>query len=943
MNADRHQQHCVERVPPKFCKELEERRAEFLTLMTGIEEMRERRLEAAVLLCRSMFIYFLQRKGCAKWRTIGGDQAHLRGKLVLPGSAHDPGGGLFMPNSIERRNPRLDVPDIVFENLYQLFDGYSWNMDAAQGGQADEITPDALGAIFEKHVNRKAFGAYYTRPEIAERLCAQTIHKLILDRANSLAAPGARRYETIEDLLLNLDASLSRRLLDEVLPDLKLLDPACGSGEFLVAALKTLFNVYRAIIVRVERLGDQDLKTKFEELRAEQGSLDYFIKKRIITRNLFGIDIMEEATEVVKLRLFLSLVASAQGAEQPPPLESLPEIDFNIRAGNALIGIVRLDESEGDKTRVRGASSPREAVIALNEILLREFAEMGIRFEQATWDETRSNVGRPEKRPVTLEDIEALRPFHWGYEFAPVLEGGGFDAIITNPPWEIFKPVAKEFCCEVDPTIERRGTSIKEFEKRLAGLLEEREIRDQYIEYLSRFPHTSAYFRSAKEYENQSALVGGKRQGMDINLYKLFLERSFNLLRAGGECGIVLPSGIYSDLGTKRLREMLFDGSRITGLFGFENRKAIFKGVDSRFKFVVLTFSKGGTTRRFPAAFMRHEVGELERFPSHDDLRVDVRLVRRLSPASLSIIEFQNMMDVSIAQKMARFPLLGAPLQETWNLALTREFDMTNDSRLFEPKSARGRLPLYEGRMIRHFAHAQAAPRYWIDERRARAKLLSPRVKRIKKLLAEAGLDDSFDESRIEPAFNHYRLGLRAVTGATNARALVVTALPRRVLAGNSLVVSRPFADRIIDDAWTEQSSYSGRQLLACVALMSSFVCDWFVRKKILTNMNMFYVNEIPVPRLGEEDAAFAPLVERAAHLICTAPEFEDLEREAGLPGHTGGVTGPQERARLRAELDGMIARLYGLTEEEFAHILAAFPLVSREVKEAALAEFRRG
>lgn len=786
-----------------------------------------------------------------------------------------------------------------------------------------------MTGISEKHANRKAFGAYYTRPEIAERLCALTLRELIPARINALDGTRARPFQSIEDLLLNLDAPLCRKLLDRVLPDLKLLDPACGTGEFLLAAMKTLFNVYRAIIKRIESLDDQDLKTRIEAWRTEgHGSLDYFIKKRIITRNLYGVDIMEESTEVVKMRLFFSLAASAHGAE---PLERLSGIAFNIRAGNALIGIMSLDE--GSRTSQR----------ALNDLLLREFTKTGIRFEQATWDETRNRVGKPRKRPVTLDDIEALRPFHWCHEFAHVLEGegGGFDAIITNPPWEVFKPVAKEFCCEIDPTIERRGTGIKEFEKRLAELLERGEIRDKYMEYLSRFPHASAYFRSAKEYENQRARVNGKRQGMDINLYKLFLERSFNLLRAGGECGIVLPSGIYSDLGAKRLREMLFNGSRITGLFGFENRKAIFEGVDSRFKFVVLTFSKGGTTRQFPAAFMRHEIGELERFPNSDDLMIDVRLVRRLSPASLSIIEFQNAMDVSIAQKMARFPLLGARLECAWNLSLTREFDMTNDSQLFEHQPASGRLPLYEGRMIRHFAHAQAEPRYWIDERRARAKLLSPRIKRIKKLLAGAALDDSADESRIQPGYNRYRLGLRAVTGATNERALVVTVIPRRVVAGNSLVVSRPFMDQIIDDALTEQSAYSDSQLLACVALMSSFVCDWFIRKKILTNMNMFYVYELPVPRLCADDAAFAPLVERAARLICTALEFDDLAREAGLRGHTEGVTGPRERATLRAELDATIARLYGLDESEFAHILSAFPLVSQETKEDALAEFR--
>ncbi|MDZ7622252.1 MAG: hypothetical protein U5O69_07720 [Candidatus Competibacteraceae bacterium] len=82
------------------------------------------------------------------------------------------------------------------------------------------------------------------------------------------------------------------------------------------------------------------------------------------------------------------------------------------------------------------------------------------------------------------------------------------------------------------------------------------------------------------------------------------------MLREGGECGIVIPSGIYTDLGAKGLRDMLFDDSRVTGLFCFENRNEIFEGVHRSFKFVVLTFEKGGKTKAFSAAFMRHHVAE---------------------------------------------------------------------------------------------------------------------------------------------------------------------------------------------------------------------------------------------------------------------------------------------------------------------------------------------
>lgn len=1022
----------VERVTKKFYTEFREEHLAFIEYIKGIDSEHDRRWYASVLLNRLMFIYFLQSKGFIKGHEARQAFRYLqdefkrsgeRGKdryysefldalffegfakpesnrsteaWALVGSVPYLNGGLFLKHGIEERWPSIAVPDVAFENLFALFERYSWNLDDTPGGQADEINPDVLGYIFEKYINQKAFGAYYTRTEITQYLCEQTIYKLILDRINAYVLPppatphtgelftvkdhnlfASRRFDSMAELLLNLDAFYCQKLLHDILPDLKLLDPACGSGAFLVAAMKTLTNIYAAVIGKIEFLGDAGLKQWLGKLRREHPSINYYIKKRIITDNLFGVDIMEEATEIAKLRLFLALVASVERAEQ---LEPLPNIDFNILTGHSLIGLLRVDDQQFDRRHAQGnlfqkayrdfvrettneirayrrASSYEqdlhalradieqkklEVTATLDDILLDQFQDLGVKFEQATWDEKKNKEGKPVKRKLTPDDIRGLRPFHWGFEFDDTMSKGGFDAIITNPPWEIFKPIAKEFCYDVDPSVERRGTNIKDFEKKLAELLKKRDVREKYLQYSSQFPHLSAYFRSVRQYENQIAVVNGKKAGTDINLYKLFLEQCFNLLKEGGECGIVLPSGIYSDLGTKQLREMLFGGSQITGLFCFENRNAIFEGVHRSFKFVVLTFKKGGVTEEFPAAFMRHEVKDLERFPSNDGLRVNVNLIRSLSPDSLSVIEFQNPIDIHIARKMAKFPLLGKHIESNWNLALTRELDMTNDSNLFEQRSAKGRLPLYEGKMIWHFTHGLGEPRYWVDEKKAITKLLSPRVKAIKKLLAEADLDEDFDESKIELGYRHYRLGFRAVTGATNERALVVSIIPKNVFAGNSLILSIPFSDKIIENEWMQERMYSSKELFACTALMASVVCDWFIRKKILTNMNMFYVYEIPVPRLTEQDPKFAHIVERAAKLICTTPEFDDLAREVSLKDHTEGATDEQERAQLRAELDGMIGHLYDLTEDEFDYILSTFPLVSDEVKAAALDQFRR-
>jgi hypothetical protein len=971
----------IEKVTKKFYKEFSEQHLTFLELIQGIDDERQRRWYASVLLNRLMFIYFLQRKHFLD----SGNLNYLQDKLAeshqklgkdkffsvflkalffegfakpeeqrsqdarrLLGNIKYLNGGLFLPHQIEIANPNIRVPDIAFDNLLSLFGRYSWNLNDTPGGDDNEINPDVLGYIFEKYINQKAFGAYYTRPEITEYLCEQTIFKLVLEKINLPAVAGLppRRFESIADLLLNLDAPLCKQLLLEILPNLSLLDPACGSGAFLVAAMRTLISLYSAIIGKIEFLHDRTLTEWLHKVRKEHPSLAYFIKKRIITDNLFGVDIMEEATEIARLRLFLALVASAENIEQ---LEPLPNIDFNILAGNSLIGLMRVNDEDFERRHAQAdlfrksysqllaeknrlidtyrhaatytedlralrdniEKTKKEAFVTLNEILLDEFTkQLKIKFEQTTWDEAKKKEGKPRKRDLNIADIVSLQPFHWGYEFDEIInKRGGFDIIITNPPWEIFKPNSKEFFEEYSDLVTKKKMTIHEFEKEQTQLLRNPEIRQAWLEYQSRFPYTNVYFRSAPQYKNQITVVNGKRHITDINLYKLFVEQCFNLLCPGGYCGIVIPSGIYTDLGAKQLRELLFDQTKITGLFCFENRKEIFEGVHRSYKFLVLTFEKGGCTEVFPAAFMRLDVEELEHFPNQGALPVSVALIHRLSPDSLSITEFKSEAEVDIAERMLRFPLLGKGIEDKWNVVLRREFHMTDDAPLFKTHPGSNRLPLYEGKMIHQFDHHFGEPRYWVEEKEGRKALLG----------RERDTGQELD-------YQKYRLGFRDVARNTDERTMIATVLPPKIFVGNTITLS---------------SSIIERELLFATAILNSFPTDFMIRQKVTAHCNMFYVYQLPIPRLTESDSAFALIVNRAVKLICTTPEFDDLAREVGLKSHKNGVTEPIERARLRAELDGLIAHLYDLTEEEFTYILTTFPLVPEPVKVAAQNAYR--
>ena len=977
----------IEKITKKFYQEFQREHLQFLPFIQGIDRESDRKWYTSVILNRLMFVYFLQRKGF-----IDNDFNYLQNQLqasqrrgknlfyrqflqtlffqafaqpesqrdetvtALVGKVKYLNGGLFLQHPLENLYQNICIDDQAFENILDLFSRYSWNLDDTPGGSDDEINPDVLGYIFEKYINQKAFGAYYTRPEITEYLCDRTINKWIVERSNQHYP--RKQFASISELLINLDSPLCQLLIEDILPQLSILDPACGSGAFLVAAMKTLIGIYSAVIGTIELRGDSKLKQWLTEVRKSHPSLGYYIKKRIISDNLYGVDIMEEATEIAKLRLFLALVAAAQSVTE---LEPLPNIDFNIMSGNSLIGLIRVDEKSfnlmgeenilqtltaqnyqtilAEKNRsielykehafrlgeVEGTPQEnrlqmlrnhiedvnRESVQKLNQILLDEFSgKLSIKYESAQL------TGKAKKRLLTLSDMQSLKPFHWGYHFDKLItEKGGFDVIITNPPWEVFKPQAKEFFSQHSDLVTKNKMDIKTFEKEQKKLLTNPEIAQAWLEYQSQYPHVSLYFRSSEQYKNQISIVNGKKQGTDINLYKLFVEQCFNLLHPQGECGIVIPSGIYTDLGTKQLREMLFSQTNVTGLFCFENRKTIFEGVDSRFKFVILTFEKNKQTLSFPVEFMRHDVEELQRFPHKDSLVISVDLIRKLSPDSLSVMEFKQDIDIHIAEKMSHFPLLGETLPDTWNLKLTREFDMTNDSYLFKTEPAKGRLPLYEGKMIHQFTHRYALPKYWLDEKEARQALLKR---------------GEVDKGQILD-YQTYRLGFRDVARNTDIRTMIATILPPNSFCGNTISLEK------ID----KQVAISLKEKCYLLSIFNSFVFDRSIRDKVTSHLSLFYVYQNPIPRLKEGDKYFQEIVENAAKLICTTEEFEQLAKEVGIGSHKNGVTEEAERMAIRAKLDAIVAHLYELTPTEFQHILTTFPLVPESVKTATLKAYQ--
>lgn len=1008
----------VAKTTKRFYKEYQEQHDSLLQAIEGIADDRDRRWYASVILNRLMFVWFMQKKGFLDSsnydylpQQLKASQARGQNRFFaeflnalffeafakpvedrsaaarkLTGEVPYLNGGLFLHHKLEldehkqsRMGKTLNIKDTAFEGIFKLFGSYTWHLDDTPGGDSDEINPDVLGYIFEKYINQKAFGAYYTRPEITSYLADRSIHALILERINQPAVAElglpALAFATVSDLLAKMDARTALRLVNEVLPKITVLDPAVGSGAFLVAALKSLINVYYAVVGRAELGASDELQRWLKAIQKDHPSVGYYIKRRIVSDNLYGVDIMEEACEIAKLRLFLAMVSSVRDVAH---LEPLPNIDFNILPGNSLVGFMRVDEHEfnrkqddlfkppfrrlldeknrkldvyrhaaegyGKHVDLRAVRDDIDAEMGyatgvLNELLRDQFDGLGVKYEQATWDATKTKLGKPKKRRIERADIDAEHPLHWGYVFDEVMQRrGGFDIILANPPWEVFKPQAKEFFAEHSNLVTKNKMTIKEFDKERDKLLKNKAVRDAWLQYESRYPHMNKYFRNAPEYKHQMALVEGRSVGSDLNLYKLFTERCFQLLRHGGHCGIVIPSGIYTDLGAKGLRDLLFSRTHIQGLFCFENRKEIFEGVHRSFKFVVLTFQKTAEAsphkridtdahasfiddasasvadkladRRFPAAFMRTDVSELDRFPDEGALWLDPELIFRLSPDAHAVMEFKSEMDLTIAQRLLLQPPLGHGERDTWTLVLRRELHMTDDEPKFKSSPAAKRLPLYEGKMIHQFEANMQPPRFWVAESDIRAALLGSKM------------DDGQELS-----YQRFRLAYRAIARGTDSRTMIATMIPANCVSAHSVNVMVSPKDL--------------RVQLYLAAVLNSMVFDYFLRQQVSANLTMFFIYQSPVPRLDAVDPRFRQISLRAASLTCTTSEFDELASEVGLKGHRDGAVDPVDRARLRAEIDGLIAHLYSLTDEEFLHILRTFPLVPEPQKIAAYNAYR--
>ena len=315
-----------------------------------------------------------------------------------------------------------------------------------------------------------------------------------------------------------------------------------------------------------------------------------------------------------------------------------------------------------------------------------------------------------------------MRFFHWELEFPDVFReaGAGFDAVLGNPPWENLQPNPEEFFSDRDPLFRTYGRLEKVRTQRHLFQADQ-ESEKQWLDYTARFNDLAHWVGNvvnpfgdpAGRTGNQktvfslgagsSALHDRWRSGRAresgyadaehpfrfqmgrIFTYKLFLEQSMVLIKDGGRCGCIIPSGLYSDFWSRPLRDFLLDRCRWEWLFGIENRDRVFP-IHRSYKFNPVIVEKGGETAAIRTAFMRRNLDDWAR--AEELILVYTRAqIERFSPESRILLEIQSKREFELLDKIySNSVLLGSDEPEGWNINYDIEFMMNTHAHLFPPR-----------------------------------------------------------------------------------------------------------------------------------------------------------------------------------------------------------------------------------------------------------------
>jgi len=610
---------------PTLAQALTVHHSQFVQAVSGLPAPAMRRRFAHLLLGRLLLIYDLQVGGFL----AGGDRWYLHNQLgcqtpdaqtsffqsffqplchqglSLPvaerpkalsqriGDVPYLGCRLFAPQPLEQQHPQLDMPDEAIEKVLGWLAEQVWQRDLLPPDHATHelaapthavITRAHLAAAWEVLLAAPGATANETAPESLAAIAEKTVDAHILQ---ALAPQASGPAAELPKLLATLTDDRCHQLIATVLPNLSMLDPACGSGRFLLMTLERLQAVYQACWDYAQTSSHPALQSWVRSLRACDCPPQWSWTRQILTQTLYGADVRPEAIAVTQIQLWLRLLSTLSVGSSLP---LLPDLDFNMVTGNALVGFIRVDEESFDQITPKRLPAETDSETILQGNLLQPLAaasyrdtlaEKQIRIEHyraqtqamgaeggipdyvqraflrdrietvnaaaqqklndllfATWSRQLGIVvkepqatGRARKRLLTPADVAALHPLHWGFVFNKIMAQGGFDLIITRPPEGTLRPQAEAFYYQYQALFERADISLAAFRRSRRQILQQRpELAELWATYAGRINSLRDFVRRSPDYPDS----GGANTQRSISLKSLFTQRCAGLAKAHG-------------------------------------------------------------------------------------------------------------------------------------------------------------------------------------------------------------------------------------------------------------------------------------------------------------------------------------------------------------------------------------------------------------------------
>lgn len=871
-------------------------------------------------------------------------------RLALPAL-----GGLFAPDQCRA----LDASALINAHLLQAVWYLRW---ARLGGTLAPVDyrnmgPEELGSVYESLLElvpeidlparqfgfiglaeasttagnaRKLTGSYYTPDSLVQELIKSALEPVIEQR---LAANPAHPTEALLSI--------------------RVVDPACGSGHFLLAAARRL----------AERLA---------QLRAPDGAVkpqDYrHALREVIARCIFGVDRNPLALELARTALWL------EGFEEGRPLSF---IDHHLQCGDALLGLTDLktlahgipkdafaplpgDDKQtckalaktnaiGLKQMERERTGQQELLPLENPPGLNQWAALEAlsidtpAAKQEAYDALRRSTednrlshaadlllgafllpktpdtaasvpisatfylelvsdqrsaSHGQQLSVAREACRQARVFHWPLAFPKVFAEGGFDCVLGNPPWEVSQIGEEEFFASRAPHIallggEQRKRAIAQLE------IDNPTLWKCYVAERQRVAAVNNFCRGSGRFPLTAV---GK-----LNTYPLFAETIMQIAAASGRAGFIVPTGIATDDSTKAFFSDIVSKHRLVRLLGLYEIRGWFKDTDDRKSFCLLTLGNAAA-----AEFLFDAKREQDFSTSAKWFKLTTDEIRLLNPNTLTCPVFRSERDAELTKKLyCAAPILideNRPDGNHWGISFSQGlFNMTSDSNLFHSASAPDLLPLYEGKMIHQFDHRWAT---YTHENSSRDVNQDEKRDPLFTVTPRHWVDAADVESRlIDRGWTRgWLVGWRDIALRSVERTVIASVIPK-VGVGHTMPLFF--------------TAHSPRMVAALLANLNTLTLDFIARLKVGgTHLTYSYLKQIPIlppERYTEADLLF--IVPRVLELTYTSRDLVSWAKDLGYEGPPFAFD-LERRAVLRSELDAWFAVAYGLTSEEQRYVL---------------------